>query len=50
MADWHIPLAVLAFGAVIVVFELRAMTKGWGAASIRIVGLTLIIMARFSWP
>jgi hypothetical protein len=45
MSDWHIPLAVLAFGCVVLLFVLKAMTKGWVSASTRIVGLTLIITA-----
>jgi hypothetical protein len=38
-------LSVLIFGALIIGLEIWRMEKGWGVASTRVVGLTLVIVA-----
>ncbi len=43
-ANW-LPIAVLGFGIVVIFLETWKMTLGWGPQSIRIVGLTLVVVA-----
>jgi hypothetical protein len=45
MPDWGMPLIVLGFGLVLILAEIWRMEMGWGTASIRIVGLTLVVTA-----
>jgi hypothetical protein len=39
------PIVVLGFGLSLMIAEIWRMEMGWGTASIRIVGLTLVVTA-----
>ncbi len=45
MIDFWLPVAVLVFGTIILVTEMLTKTQGWGTGSIRIVGLTIVVVA-----